>query len=121
MANEISLSGRITVTKGDFTYSRSFSDAIDMTGGEVSSGIASVSNSAHEAIPVTDIGTAGVAFFRNLDATNYVEIGIDDGGSFVAMLKLKAGECALVRLGTNAPYAKANTAAVRLEYAIVED
>jgi hypothetical protein len=36
-------------------------------------------------------------------------------------MKLKAGEAAICRLGTNAPTAKANTAAVKLQYYIIAD
>ena len=39
----------------------------------------------------------GYAFFRNIDATNYVEIGVQISTVFYAFAKLKAGEVAVVR------------------------
>ena len=76
---------------------------------------------AHEALDMGELTTAGYAQFTNLDSTNYVEIGIDDTGTFEPLVKLKAGEAAILRLTTNAPYARANTAAVDLDYLIFED
>jgi len=58
--------------------------------------------------------------FRNLDATNFVEIGYDDSG-FKNVIKLKAGETFITRISQSAPYAKADTAAVELFYIIYED
>jgi hypothetical protein len=64
----------------------------------------------------------GYAFFRNIDATNYVEIGVQISTVFYAFAKLKAGEVAVVRMNqTNPPYALANAAAVVLQYTILAD
>ena len=70
---------------------------------------------AGTAVTMTNITTAGWAFFRNTDPVNYVQVGVQVGGVFYAFVKLKAGEWCLLRLGTNAPYARANTAAVPLD------
>lgn len=67
------------------------------------------------------IGTCGWALFKNLDATNYVEVGVQSGGTFYPTVKLKAGEVALFRLASNAPYGLANTGSVSVEYTILED
>ncbi len=67
-----------------------------------------------------DVSTLGVALFRNLDATNYVEVGIDVAAAFYPFVKLLPGEAWPMRMGTLAPYAKANTAAVRLQYDIYD-
>jgi hypothetical protein len=70
---------------------------------------------------VGEITTVGLAWFRNMDSTNYVEIGYDDSG-FKKLIKLKAGEqFGPVRLAQSAPYAQADTAAVDLEYMLIED
>ena len=62
----------------------------------------------------------GVFFFRNIDETNFVEIGItsDDtsGGTFYPFLKLLAGEYAVGRLSNATIFAKADTAAVNLQF-----
>lgn len=123
MANEISVSGTLGVRKGYLNAMRNQGRAFTLNAASPAkaAGIASIGHSAHEAIPMGDVSTAGWAWFENLDTTNYVEIGIDVSSAFHAFLKLKPGEFALVRLATNAPYAKANTAAVKLDYEIFED
>lgn len=69
-----------------------------------------------EALALGDVATDGGAFYaRNLDATNYVEIGLT--GSYV--IKLLPGEyCYLSGVSSRALYAKANTAAVALAYSL---
>lgn len=123
MANEISIQATIAVRKDYLSARRSQGRSFTMNAASPAkaAGIASIGFAAHEAIPMGDVGTAGYAWFENLDATNYVQIGIDVAGAFHAFIKLKPGELALVRLGTNAPYAKANAAAVKLDYEIFED
>lgn len=83
-------------------------------------GIASIGFASHEALPMQDVSAAGWAFFENLDATNFVRIGIDSTGTFVPFLKLLPGESVWVRLATNAPYAKSDTAATQLNYKIYQ-
>ena len=77
----------------------------------------SIGTGAHEALVLGEVGTPGYAFFHNTDSTNFVEIGIDESSTFHAFAKLKAGQKAVVPL-TEAPYAKADTGAVDLDYAI---
>ena len=71
---------------------------------------------------VLDLGsvvTPGMAVFVNLDAANYVEVGIQLTGTFYPFLKLNFGEQAgPMRLGVAAPYARANTLAVKLFYIV---
>jgi hypothetical protein len=123
MANEISVNANLAVRSGNLQYSRTASRSFDLVAATPAkaSGIASIGFAAHEALPMADVGTAGWARFENLDATNYVQIGTDVAAAFVPFCKLKAGEFTVIRLGTNAPYAKANTAAVKLDYEIFED
>lgn len=125
MSNEIYAAATLKCTKG--TYPAAFSSGgasvarrFTMSGTNQSFGIASIGTGSHEAIPITDIGTPGFAFFHNLDTTNYVEIGSDTTGTFRPFAKLKPGQFCLVPLAI-APYAKANTGACDLEYGIIED
>lgn len=124
MANEITVSAKLNVTKGSLSDSRSLSGSFTLAADPPLKigGIASIGTSSHEALPMGDLTTAGWCYFKNLDGTNYVQIGTDVSSSFVPFLKLKAGEPAgPLRLGTNAPYAKANGANVALQYEIYED
>jgi len=120
MANEITLNLKLSVAKTYLVHTENpGTQSVTMTGTNAAGGVQAI-GTAGELLGVTDVTTSGYAYFRNTDATNYVEIGTGTG-TFVAFLKLKAGECAICRLGTNAPSARANTAAVNLQYFILAD
>lgn len=71
---------------------------------------------------VAGLTNEGWAIFRNLGSTNYVEIGPYSGGTFYPCIRLDAGEHCAVRLAqATTLYARANTAAVELEWYIYED
>jgi len=85
-------------------------------------GTQTIGFAAHEALTVTDLTTLGWAYFRNRDATNFVQIGVDVGGTFYPLIRLKNGEGCVVRLDSGATvYAQADTAAVILERCIIDD
>jgi len=124
MANEINFNGSINIRKGNLVESFTpGSITIDLASDKGDGGVQEVCNlatCAHgEAIGVTDVSLGGVFFFRNLDTTNYVEIGTQVSGVFVPFLKLLAGEYCIGRLGTVAPYGRANSGAVSLQYRIL--
>lgn len=120
MANEITTAFTLNYSKNGIEESRTLSDEITVSGDDYIAGTESV-GTTEEALEMGDVGTAGWAYFKNIDATNYVELGIVGSGTFYPFAKLKAGESCVLRLGTSTPYAKANTAACRLEYKIYED
>ena len=122
MANEITVNARLQVTK---TYLKTDENPgslnVTMTGNNVAGGVQVVGTGAHEALSdVSDIGTPGWAYFRNLDSANFVEVGRDSGGTFVPFAKLLFGEFAIAPLSSDAIYAKADTASVRLYWRIFE-
>ena len=121
MANEITINLRFRVEKtflvDDFNPGTLL---VTMSGANATGGVQEIGTTA-ETLTMGDVATAGYAYFRNTDATNFVELGTGTGGSFVAFAKLKAGESAILRLGTNAPTAKADTASVNLLYGILAD
>ena len=123
MADGIIVNLRVQSTKGNFTADRRVSAlSVSMTGTGVDERVSSIGFAAHEQIAVnTDIGTKGWAFFRNLDATNFVEIGLDIAATFYPLIKLKAGEAAAFRLSNVDIYAQADTGAVDLLSHILED
>lgn len=123
MANEITVNGALRVLKGDLDYRFSTGSLqFNMSGDAASGGVQAIGTSAHEALTIntTDLTSAGWCYFRNLDATNYVDLGIDDGGTFEAFGRLYPGEFAFIPLATTAPYAKANSASVNLQYHMTE-
>ena len=77
---------------------------------------------AHVALAVTDITTKGWAYFRNRDAANFVQIGVDVGATFYPVVRLNAGESCAFRVSQAATlYAQADTAAVILQREILDD
>ena len=119
---EISISTNFSVSKGSLKRSKSLTDSLDFvaTAPNVASGVSTIGFAAHEALVMQDVASAGWARFENVDATNFVQIGTDVAAAFVPFLKLLPGEFCVCRLGTNAPYAKADTAAVKLDYEIFQ-
>lgn len=71
-----------------------------------------------EVLSLGDItaGSEGYVAFRNLDSTNYVQIGVTSAGAMVASIRLKAGQAAVFPMEPSQTWrAKANTAAVDLQ------
>jgi hypothetical protein len=120
MSSEITINLRLRVQK-DFLDHREDPGTfrVDMTGSNATGGVQAIGTSG-EALSVTDVSTPGYAYFRNLGPTNFVEIGTGTT-TFVAFARLKVGEAAIMRLGTTAPTARANTAPVNLQYYILAD
>ena len=120
MANEITLNLKLSVNKGFLAHREDPGPiTVDLNGSNATGGVQSIGTTG-EALSVTDVSTTGWSYFRNLGPTNYVDLGTGTT-TFVAFARLKAGEATIMRLGTNAPTARANTAAVNLQYYILAD
>ena len=120
MANELTISGSIKFAKGAKSVSLAKSGVqLDVAGDNYIQKTQSIGTS-EEAIDLGDITIPGYAFFVNLDSTNFVSLrdatGADD------MIDIPPGGIALFKFhaGATAPYAIADTAAVEIEYLIVE-
>lgn len=121
MADEITINVTLDLANGSVRHTVApGSLSVDQTTARRVAGTQTIGTAAHEALADGDISTQGYVFLMNTDDTNYVEIGIDSGGTFYATVKLKAGEYALLRAAGNL-YAKANTSDVELDYVILED
>jgi len=118
MAKEISIGVTISFRKGGAQVSRSESITVDVTGDAFSHEVQAVGITEEELAQGSEVGTPGYMFIKNLDATNYVEIGSTTG---VYDIKLKAGEVCLYRHNSATVYAKANTAICNVEYLLMED
>ena len=74
---------------------------------------------AEEALLLGDVAAGGYLIAINRDATNYVEIR--PGSGVADLVKLLPGDFCMFRLASGAtPYVQANTAAVELEYLVVD-
>jgi len=117
MADELSVTTKVNFSKGGATVTRSFTVDVDITGDAFTHNVQSVGTSEEELTQGADLGTPGYVLIKNLDATNYVEVGSTTG---VYDIKLLAGEVALYRHNSATVFAKSNTAACLVEYIIFE-
>lgn len=119
--SNIAYSFNLSMTAGTLvdTYS-SLGLAVSQTNARLIRNIQDVGFAAHEPIDVGDLTEPGYAAFRNMDSLNYVQVGIDVSGTFYPFVKLMPLQQCLVRLGTTAPYAKANVAVVKLFYVMYD-
>lgn len=121
MASEITLNFGFSVVKSNLRQAVvSHNLVVDLTGSRFVANVQDVGTS-HEALVVGDLSTAGYIWIKNLDPTNYVEIGILDSGTFYPTCKLKALREALFPAAVVALYAKANTSPCKLQYQFFED
>lgn len=123
MADELQLSARLKFAKGarnaDTDGMGITGLTFDVSGTDFIHASQSIATSA-TAIDIGGITACGYMVVVNRDSTNYVEISRATLSSGQGTIKLLAGEFAVFRLGSNTPYAIADTAAVEIEYIIVE-
>ncbi len=123
MANEITVSGSLSVAKGNLAAESLSVSTLraNLAGSKIEKSVQSIPTTAGgTAIKLGDLGSVGWFFIKNLDNTNYVEIMNAVSGT--AFLRLLPGEFAVGRFagGVTAPAALANTGAVLIEYEICE-
>lgn len=126
MADEIRSTGRLRVVKGNLTLDESYTDLLDtLTGDDFDAKtIAVPTTAAGTQISIESaVATPGYALFRNLDSTNYVELGRQVSGTFYPLIRINAGKAAgPMRLACSITelYARANTATVTMKMLILE-
>lgn len=122
MADEITVSLQLRATKGSLKFDSTQISKRYTMNGTTKTANTQVIGTSHEALVFgADTATLGWSVFTNLDATNYVEIGPVVSATFYPILKLKAGESSIQRLGSTALYARANTASVSLDMSVLAD
>jgi len=104
-------------TRSTFSGSRGFT--VTTAGDGAASETRSIATIEAEWTIPTSIGNVGLVTIRNLDATNYVQVGFATG---VYALRIKAGQTALLPLepATASLFLLANTAACIVELAAYE-
>ena len=117
MSNELSLTISLIFSKGGAETQKAESKQVTVTGDAFTQGVQAIGITEEEVVQGADVGTPGYVYVKNMDATNYVELGSTTG---VYDIKLKAKEFALWRHNSATLYAKANTAICNIEYIIVE-
>lgn len=113
MANEIRTQISQSLTNGNLTDSVSLSFQTDQATAASAGGVQIVGTSA-EALNLGDVSSVGPMVLINLDATNYVEFGIDSSG-FVPIGRIEPGEAAMYQPSSGTtPYVRANTGNVTI-------
>ena len=125
MAAAISIYSGLTISNGTFFNWPTKVTVVAMTGVHVYENTISVATtSAGVAVPIdTNVATYGWAVFLNLDPTNYVEVGLQTGGTtFLPFIRLLPGDgAAELPLSPGVSYfARSHTAACNLQYAVLE-
>lgn len=121
MAQELKITARIeyspSVSGMQSVDTEAIEQFVDMTGSDYVSITQNIGIAVEEYLDITsDIGTLGYVLIKNLDSTNFVQVGLT--GSYP--IKIKAGEVALFRAGGDL-YAKADTSAVDIQLFGFED
>ena len=116
MANELTLSGLTIAFTKSGSPSVSLSPAsvsITVSGSEIMDNVQSV-GTTEEALLLGDVAAGGICFVQNLDSANFASIR--SGTAATNLIRVNAGEWALFRMSgdATAPFAIADTAAVRL-------
>ena len=119
MADEITLTARLDVSNGYYTPGTISINSlqIDQAAAGAVEGIQNI-GTTEETLGATGLTSKGWLFIRNLDATNYVQMGFS---TTVYGIRLRPTEFALLRTEAAATvYLKANTAACNVFYRWLE-
>ena len=118
MAQTTALSASISYN-GGILASLTGTISVTQTGTDATAQVQSIGFAAAELIDLgSDIGTLGYIMIKNLDATNFVELSLNDFTQKFA--KLRPGEFILLPVSSNTIYAKADTGAVEVGYVAIE-
>ena len=117
MANELGVTVSLNFLKMGAKLNVSASDSFNVTGDSFVNGVHEVGTSEEELVQLADLGTPGWCYVKNLDETNYVQIGTVTSEYCIRLL---AGEFCLFRMDGTSLFAKANTAVCLVQYAIIE-
>lgn len=121
MANEITLTISATITNGDFKDS--FLPGAEQITQTTLGGHSTVwtVGTSEEDLVIGDVGTLGLFMIRNLDATNYVQIGKKVAGAMEASIRLRPGIPQVFQSEPGITWtAKANTAACKVQVKVWE-
>jgi len=122
MADELTVGLTLDYSKGELSGSAPAVSGVlaTLAGSVLTHAVLSIGTGKENLLLSADHGTLGLVRVKNLDAANYVSFGADADSPF---LELKKGESAQFRLSRaiSAISAKANTAAVKVEYWVFDD
>jgi hypothetical protein len=120
MADEITVKPYLKLLKGNHSETIApTAYTVDQTGIGAWKSVQNIGTSEESIGTFGDVTTEGWCYMRNLDTTNYVQIGFSTA---VYGIRLEAGETAQFRCEPSLTmYLKANTAACEVEIFVAED
>lgn len=120
MADEISIRLTLKCENGGYYFNRPFSDTFTQTTAGQFANTQSV-GTTYEALALpADIATRGYYLIINQDPTNFVEMGVEVAAAFYPLDKIRPGGVKLAYAAAGVtPYVKADTAACKIEVAIL--
>ena len=120
MANTLQANFNITAVSAGLTLAAAPTLSITLAGNNLQGNVQSIGITS-EIITLTDVGTSGYVFLKNLDATNFVSIAqTNPAVAAAAGIKLLAGEWCFFPTPLTALYAIADTGAVDLQIIFCE-
>ena len=122
MASEITVLAALSFRKGGVISGIDPGPiTVTMTGTKSLRGVQSIGFAAEEAIVIGEVPAGGYIIIRNLDATNYVRIRPLAGTTPLIRLTPARPVCVFpLDASATAPTAQADTAAVLIEYLVLE-
>jgi hypothetical protein len=120
MASEIQVQVSLIVTKNGITLTPQVNKVQDMAGSKMLENVQQI-GTAEEALVTGDIANLGYVLFKNLDPTNFIELGTVAGMATGKFAKLLPGDITLIKSSVALLiYCKANTANCDMLVAAVE-
>lgn len=127
MADELTITRGLRFTKSNLQIEHAPNTSnVTVSGDAISHTVQSIPTTAAGTalVVAAAVSTLGWARFRNVDATNYIEVGVQHSGTtFMPFVRCNINEPASeVRLAQGITlFARANTGAALLEIEIIED
>lgn len=104
MANEATVVSQLTILKGNLqetTLPGSFTATVSGTKGPTPGVVTATTDGVD--VDLSELTTPGLCVIRNLDATNWVEVGVynPDQSEFYPLMRILPGEHYVIRLSPN--------------------
>lgn len=119
MANEVSIQGNLTASKGGINVNFTGAKTLDMTGEDMIQATQAVGTSAEQIGLGAITGAPGYVLIKNTDDTNFVELA-NDASMLEKFAKLLPGQVALFPPASGTIYGKADTAECTVVVVAVE-
>jgi len=117
MANELKLNVSLEYAQdGISVISNPSRVQIDTVGGRATKLVQTI-GTVEETLILGDVAAVRMLLIRNLDATNFIELGVATG---VYGVRVRAGNFALYNPNGTTVFARANTASVKVEFTAID-